>query len=203
MAPNLRDKARAETRAKLLTAAATEFSRHGVQGARIQAIAGAAGVAVGTFYVHFKDKDELFEEVMKKGTNTVLEGLRANQTIGGDLETRDRRAMEGVVAFAESYGALFRLLLSRGGSDDPMERTVVDAITEQRTKELIEGQREGLFRADLNPALAARCEVGAVFHLLDWWLSDMSKASREEIISTLMTFRRYGVEGSGGNWSKP
>ncbi len=196
MAENLRDKSRAETRAKLVTAASAEFARHGVQGARIQAIAKAAGVAVGTFYVHFSDKDALFEDVMKAGRNTVLAGLKATQEMEGSQEEKDRAAMEGVVSFAESYGALFRLLLARGGSDDPLERGVVDEITKLRAKELKAGQKAGIFRPDLNPALAARCEVGAVFHLLDWWLSDPKKASREEIISTLMTFRRYGVEGN-------
>ncbi len=202
MAENLRDKSRAETRAKLITAASAEFARHGVQGARIQAMAKAAGVAVGTFYVHFKDKEALFEEVMKAGRDTVLAGLQATQQIEGDQTIRDRAAMEGVVGFAENYGALFRLLLARGGSDDPLERSVVDEITKLRTKELAEGQKNGAFRSDLDPALAARCEVGAVFHLLDWWLSDPEQATREEIISTLMTFRRYGVEGEGGGWSK-
>lgn len=196
VAKPLREQARAKTRAKLVTAGATEFALHGgVQGARVTDIAKRAGVAAGTFYTHFEDKEVLFVEVMENGTATVLAGLKATQGIKGDQATRDRAAMEGVVGFAEAYGALFRIMLSRGSSDNPMQQSVMEAIVKLRKIELKAGQEAGMFRQDLNPELAARTEVGAVFHLLDWWIAHPKKASREEIISTLMTIRRFGVEG--------
>jgi hypothetical protein len=103
--------------------------------------------------------------------------------------------MEGVVAFARTYGSLFRLLLSRGGSENPIQREVVDAIAALRVDELAEGQAEGWARRDLELQAAARCEVGAVFHLLDWWLDDMSRMSDEKVVEQLCLIRRFGVEG--------
>jgi AcrR family transcriptional regulator len=47
------------TLAKLLDAAVGELSAHGYHGARMARIAKAAGVAHGTLYVYFKDKDDL------------------------------------------------------------------------------------------------------------------------------------------------
>ncbi len=202
MVKTLRDKSREETRAKLVDAASIEFAKHGVQGARIMDIAKAAGVAAGTFYIHFKDKEDIFAEVMKVGSATMLEGLRTTLGIH-DGDARDRAAMEGVVVFAEANGALFRLLMSRAGSEDPLQRGVIDAIAAQRAEELRKRQSEGKLRPDFQPEMAARCEVGVIFHLLDWWLSDTSKAPRETIITTLMSFRRYGVEGEGGGWKSP
>lgn len=49
----------ARTRARLMDAAADVFAREGFEAASVNEIARAAEVANGTFYVHFKDKDEI------------------------------------------------------------------------------------------------------------------------------------------------
>ena len=47
----------ARTRAQLMDAAIAVLARHGIEAASVNEIARAAGVANGTFYVHFRDKD--------------------------------------------------------------------------------------------------------------------------------------------------
>ena len=53
------------TRNALIEAAAGLFAAHGSAGTRTADIARAAGVAVGTVYLHFKDKDALLKEVLR------------------------------------------------------------------------------------------------------------------------------------------
>ncbi|WP_417491189.1 TetR/AcrR family transcriptional regulator [Maricaulis sp.] len=184
------------TRERLVSAGATIFAADGVQGARIADIAREAGVAMGTLYTHFADKEALFLEVMRAGKQSVLEGLALARESSDTREGRDRAAMEGVVAFAQIYGPLFRLMLSRGAGD-PVQREVVDAITALRVAELIEGQAEGWARADLDPEAAARCEVGAVFHLLDWWIDNPDRFTPAALVDQLCSVRRLGIEGAG------
>ena len=184
------------TRQKLIGAGAKVFAADGVQGARIADIAREAGVAIGTLYTHFADKDALFIELMRAGKISVIEGLIQARQSSNTRAGRDRAAMEGVVAFAQVYGPLFRLLLSRG-SGDPMQREVVDAIAELRVAELIEGQAEGWARRDLDPQATARCEVGAVFHLLDWWIDNPDRFTPDQLVEQLCIVRRFGVEGAG------
>ena len=193
LAPTRKDKKDA-TRQRLIAAGAKIFAAQGVPGARIVDIASEAGVAMGTLYTHFADKDALFAEVMRAGKDSVLAGLAAARQASPIREGRDRAAMEGVVAFAQIYGPLFRLLLSRGAGD-PAQRDVVDAITELRVGELVAGQAEGWARADLDPEAAARCEVGAVFHLLDWWIDNPGRFTPEALVDQLCSIRRFGVEG--------
>jgi AcrR family transcriptional regulator len=183
------------TRERLVSAGAAVFAADGVQGARIADIAREAGVAMGTLYTHFADKEALFLEVMQAGKQTVLEGLELARESSNTREGRDRAAMEGVVAFAQVYGPLFRLMLSRGAGD-PIQRDVVDAITAMRVAELIEGQAEGWARADLDPEAAARCEVGAVFHLLDWWIDNPDRFTPAQLVDQLCSVRRLGIEGA-------
>lgn len=184
------------TRQRLIDAGARVFAADGVQGARIADIAREAGVAIGTLYTHFPDKDALFHELMREGKLMVIEGLIMARESAGTHAERDRAAMEGVVAFAQVYAPLFRLLLARG-SGDPMQREVVDAITDLRVPELEEGQAGGWIRRDLDPRAAARCEVGAVFHLLDWWIDNPGQYTAEQIVEQLCIVRRFGVEGAG------
>jgi AcrR family transcriptional regulator len=49
----------ARTRARLIDAALAVFAREGLDAASINEITREADVANGTFYLHFKDKDEL------------------------------------------------------------------------------------------------------------------------------------------------
>jgi len=184
------------TRERLVSAGATIFAADGVQGARIADIVREAGVAVGTFYTHFADKDALFLEVLRAGKRTVLNGLERARESSETREGRDRAAMEGVVAFAQVYGPLFRLMLSRGAGD-PIGREVVDAITALRVSEILEGQAEGWARPELDPEAAARCEVGAVFHLLDWWIDNPDRFTPAALVEQLCSVRRFGIEGAG------
>lgn len=55
------------TRRGLLTAAATEFDRHGYTGASLAAIARSAGISIGALTFHFPSKQELCGAVREEG----------------------------------------------------------------------------------------------------------------------------------------
>ena len=55
----------AARRAAILTAALDEFSARGFAAARLEDVAKRAGVAKGTIYLHFKDKEALFQEIVR------------------------------------------------------------------------------------------------------------------------------------------
>src|ERR1700732_3079103 len=53
----------AERRAAILKAALEEFSERGFAAARLDDVARRAGVAKGTIYLYFRDKEALFQEL--------------------------------------------------------------------------------------------------------------------------------------------
>lgn len=79
-----RDESKAITRRRLLDAAARVMAEAGHGGISTSAIARAAGVAQPTFYVHFRDKEDLLRTL---GTEQM-----------GTLRARLREAREGVIA---------------------------------------------------------------------------------------------------------
>jgi len=64
-APSLRAEKSAARREAILFAALDEFSVRGFAAARLDDVARRAGVAKGTIYLHFRDKEALFQEIVR------------------------------------------------------------------------------------------------------------------------------------------
>ena len=89
-APKSRASPRAEQAAKrreaILSAALEEFSARGFATARLEDVARRAGVAKGTIYLHFRDKETLFQELVRAELSPVVAALEAAPV--GDLPLR-------------------------------------------------------------------------------------------------------------------
>jgi len=72
-APGARARQKAQTRRNVLEAARTLFRERGFEGATARAIAGRAGVSVGTVFVHFGDKQGLLEACLEDHIERVLD----------------------------------------------------------------------------------------------------------------------------------
>jgi len=70
----------AERRAAILAAALDEFSARGFEAARLDDVAKRAGVAKGTIYLYFRDKESLFQELIRDMLAplvAIIEGMGA------------------------------------------------------------------------------------------------------------------------------
>src|SRR5215471_4411315 len=86
------ERSRAQTRARLLEAGRALFAERGLHGLTTHDVAARAGVATGTFYLHFADKRELLR-VIAAETIALLRERLDRATSGA------RSAREGVEAF--------------------------------------------------------------------------------------------------------
>lgn len=73
----LRQRLRALASETILEAAEEVFARDGLHGARMEAIAQRAGVAVGTLYNHFEDRAALWEAVVTARRSKLVTALDA------------------------------------------------------------------------------------------------------------------------------
>jgi TetR/AcrR family transcriptional repressor of nem operon len=84
----------AETRKRIVKAAACEFREKGIVATGLADLMKAAGMTHGGFYKHFESKDQLIAEAFDEATREVMERLEAEPTIGaavaGYLSTRHR-----------------------------------------------------------------------------------------------------------------
>jgi len=78
--------AAAGKRELILGAALQEFSARGFAAARLDDVARRAGVAKGTIYLYFRDKETLFQELVRAELSPIVAGLETAAV--GDLPLR-------------------------------------------------------------------------------------------------------------------
>jgi AcrR family transcriptional regulator len=70
--PTLRDTQKAQTRQRILDAARSVFFREGYYGATVDQIVAEAGASRPTFYLHFRDKEQILDQLMKVYADRAL-----------------------------------------------------------------------------------------------------------------------------------
>src|SRR6266852_3520034 len=66
-----------ERREAILAAALEEFSARGFAATRLDDVARRAGIAKGTIYLYFRDKESLFQELVRAMLSPVVGALEA------------------------------------------------------------------------------------------------------------------------------
>ena len=131
---------KAETRRRLVEAAAAVFARRGFHGASVDAIAAEAGVTTGALYWHFAGKEELFLAVADE---RVAQRVRQIEAINGrgaqpaDLAQDIERQFDAFVEREPEWPLLYYEFWAYGERDAGLReafaqrrRTVQDAIAE-------------------------------------------------------------------------
>ncbi|MEN9935233.1 MAG: hypothetical protein RLZZ387_1812 [Chloroflexota bacterium] len=77
---------RAETRAKIIEAALTQFSEHGYGQTSVRMIAQAAGVSQGLMYSYFTSKEHLLAEIFQRSMADVRESFALAEASGAPRE---------------------------------------------------------------------------------------------------------------------
>jgi len=172
--------ASAEKRERILQAAISVFAKKGFYDTRVSEIAKAAGVADGTIYLYFENKDDVLISIFQDRIEKLLEIL-------GDIAESDRKVEEKV---RKIVGIQLGLL------EDQRDLAEVITVNLRQSSRLLKqyaaplfirylelvagvistGQKEGVFRQDLSSRVAARALWGALDGLaLTWALGPMAE----------------------------
>lgn len=109
-----REEAKLITRRRLVEAATRLLGEHGVAGVSGSAVAREAGVAQPTFYVHFRDKDDLLRTIAAEkigGLRTALRAARERVRSGEGVEAIRDTFRLPLRTFVVAEPELFRLYL--------------------------------------------------------------------------------------------
>src|ERR1700748_3173583 len=106
----------AERRAAIVDAAMEEFVARGFTATRIDDIARRAGVAKGTIYLHFKDKESMFEELVRTAIVPLVARLAAPPAPGGTVRETVERLVDTFIREVVNTrrGDIIRLIVSEG-----------------------------------------------------------------------------------------
>jgi TetR/AcrR family fatty acid metabolism transcriptional regulator len=167
----------------ILRAAIDVFAERGFFNAQVADVARVAGVAAGTVYLYFRNKDDLLVSIFER---TMREAF-----------TEGRAAVAGIHDPGERLRQFARVHLGRLGRDRNlaivyqvelrqsikfMERfssTLLRDYLSQIRAAIVDGQQTGAFRADLNATSVSKMFFGALDEMATNWILSRRRYSLE------------------------
>jgi TetR/AcrR family fatty acid metabolism transcriptional regulator len=164
--------AQEEKRRTLLDAAVRVFARSGYHDSRVGDITEEAGVAHGLLYHYFDSKDEVLQAVFRDAWADVLEAFRGVER--SDETPREQLAHVAAILLRSwrRDPDLVRVLVREIGRSPQVQRQVGELAQafEAIQRIVAHGQREGVFRADLDARLLSWIFYGAIEEILTGWV---------------------------------
>ncbi len=158
---------RTRTRERLLEAARDVLAREGAQATTIADITRAADVGVGTFYLHFRDKDDLLHHLLEEGLERLREdvsGVVAPMPLARSLPT----AIHAICDALFTHRAIIRIAYSSGSFVDLTRRGQEMLATYLRCA-IEAAQEEGLASKSIDAPLVADLVSGMILQSALWW----------------------------------
>ena len=112
--PNRFDRKREKTRVELLAAAERVIARKGYHQTRIADIATEADVGLGTFYLHFKTKNEIFIELIETGAAELRQMINDAKAGVNRVEDKLRITIGTILDAAAEKPESFRIVFGHG-----------------------------------------------------------------------------------------
>jgi TetR/AcrR family fatty acid metabolism transcriptional regulator len=180
-------------RERILDAAVLEIARQGYYGTTVSTIAGRAGVADGTIYLYFKNKEDVLVSIFERAMQRFSDEARRIVEDGAGAEDKLRRIValhlsllgedrDLAVIFQVEFRHTLHILerLSRSRIRDYL--ALISQVVEQ-------GKDEGVFRREVDALFTAKVVFGILDEMAtDWVISrkNFRLAARCEPVSDLL-----------------
>jgi AcrR family transcriptional regulator len=191
---------------EILAAALESFAARGFAATRLEDIAARAGISKGTLYLYFKNKEELFEAVVRA---KLLPNLARIEALAASFDGRSATLLErllltiaGVVG--SELGAIPKLVIAEAGNFPDLARFYLDEVV-RRGLRLIgailrRGIERGEFRAvDVDHAVF--CVIAPMLMAALWKNSlepyDRAPLETEALVRTHLDLLLRGLEPDG------
>lgn len=157
---------RARTRAELLQAARQVFAARGFHEASIAEITQVADVGVGTFYLHFRDKDDAFNTLLDEGFHAIRDHVAA---IVERQSTEPMLPLLVSTIFQHAYTQrdLFQIALTGQATRTRTFRAQA-ALADALTRLFETARRQDVLTA-YDPPVLARFITGMITQGIFWW----------------------------------
>lgn len=189
--------ARAEKFNAILRAAIEVFARSGYFNAKVAEVARTAGVADGTVYLYFKNKDDLLISIFNTAMDAFIAEARAELETIEDAREQLRRFARLHLAALESdreLAIVFQVELRQ--STKFMEQFSETKLAEYMKilREILErGQKQGVFRAQPGSKLVAKVIFGALDEMATNWVLSHNNYRLTSAVEPVMDIFLNGI----------
>jgi AcrR family transcriptional regulator len=105
-----REKEKEARRKQILDAARSVLFEKGMDEASMNQIAEAAELSVGTLYLYFENKEELFAALQEEGLNLLHDNIESAKKVGGPPDEMLRRMALAYLEFSKSHRNYFNIM---------------------------------------------------------------------------------------------
>lgn len=169
-------------RERILRAAIRVFARKGFYAARVSEIAKAAGVADGTIYLYFKNKDDVLVSIFEDRITKLIGVLRKEIEVEAPFEAKFRRVIELQLGLLEGQRDLAEVVtVNLRQSSRLLKQFAAPRFTEYLdviAGLVAEGQRQGVVRSDIHPRVLSRALWGALDGIAVTWALSRPEEAR-------------------------
>jgi TetR/AcrR family fatty acid metabolism transcriptional regulator len=189
-----------DKREAILRAATRVFAHNGYFNSKVADIAREAGVADGTVYLYFKSKEDILHSIFDRSVDDALAAARKQIELISDPRDKLRRI---ALLHLERLGAdrdlavVFQVELR--GSTKFMEEFSAAGFAEYLSlirSSFEEGQRAGMFRADLNANVVAKIFFGALDEMATNWILSKRRYKLAPMADQVLDIFLNGVNAS-------
>jgi TetR/AcrR family transcriptional regulator, fatty acid metabolism regulator protein len=191
-----------DKRRRILDAAIRVFARKGYFGSRVSDVAKAAGIADGTIYLYFRNKDDvlvcLFDEVMSEHVAVARQELRAIEGAPAQLRAIAEHHLK-LLGSNRELAVVFQVELRQ--STKFMERftaTWLKDYFEVIGRVIEAGQREGTIRSDLRRGVASHAFFGMLDEMVTTWVLSPKSYDLPEMAGPLVDLFLGGAAAKKG-----
>lgn len=196
--PPATDRRIARTRAALRDAVFALIRERGFDAVTVQDITDRANLSRATFYLHFRDKEELltvslqeiYETLRGPGPDPTLDALRADPKVERDFYASD---LQHVADHAE----LYRTMLSEQGVW-PFWTRILDYLYDKARADFARIARDNARPPVVPIELVASFCAGASLGVLRWWLLEAPQTPLDELADMIRQIESYGLWWSLG-----
>ena len=172
-----------EKRRLIIDAAVRVFARDGYHTSRVGDIAEEAGVAHGLLYHYFSSKEEVLATLFRENWGELLGRLARVEQSDEPADQQLRGIAKILLRTWRNDPDLVRVMVREVARSSHLQEQVDEIrmgfATIQRVIE--RGQAEGVFRADLDPRLAAWIFYGGLEEILTGWVLGQLPDGDEEV----------------------
>ncbi len=186
----------------ILEAAIRIFARRGYHNSTVSQIAREAGVADGTIYLYFKNKDDILENFFSYKTALVFDRFKEEVSLADNaLDKLEKLIYRHLYEFEQNpdmavvYQTETRI---RRKVSDAKIKEMSDMYFGLVSQIITQGQKEGVIRQNLSIPLVKQFIIGAIDEVITSWLYSSGKYTLTSMARPLVDLFVRGVGETEG-----
>ncbi|MGH2484793.1 MAG: TetR/AcrR family transcriptional regulator, partial [Ktedonobacterales bacterium] len=169
-----------------------------------------ADLGLGTFYLHFATKDDIFRAVLVEGFGELSQRLETTRRAASERHVPwwgvVRLLIAAYYAFAAEHRELFAVMCASGGADMGVGRELEEQFTRDVAEQMLSIQHDRATGATMYPyptQPVASALVSALNRAVLWWMAageaDGARSDERQSLEALIdTMSRFITAALGG-----